>query len=75
MNYKVVPIHPVQKDKENETHVAQEFESLLNRYQKEGWEYVRTESLKTWVDGDKGCFGLGAKPGFYSEKQMVVFKK
>lgn len=75
MEYKVVPINPIQREKETEVHVAQEFEAMIKKYNAEGWEYLRTESLKIWVNGDNGCFGFGGKPGYYSEKQMVVFKK
>lgn len=75
MEYKVVSIVPVQREKETGTHVAQELESLIKKYHSDGWEYLRVESLKTWVDGDKGCFGIGGTPGYYAEKQMVVFKK
>lgn len=75
MEYKVVPIVPIQKDKETAAHVAQEFEALIKKYNSEGWEYIRTESLKTWVAGDNGCFGFNAKQGFFDERQMVIFRK
>jgi hypothetical protein len=75
MEYKAIAINPVQKDQTNDKQVAQDFEDLLQKYNAEGWQYIRTESLKTWVNPVGGCFGLGEKPGYYSEKQMVIFKK
>jgi hypothetical protein len=75
MEYKVIPITPVQKEKENITHIAKDFESVISKYTAEGWEYVSTESLKVWVKGNSGCFGIGATPGYFDEKQMIVFKR
>ncbi len=75
MDYKVVSIVPVQKDKETAQHVAQDLENLIKRYASEGWEYVRVEDLKTWVNPVGGCFGLGQQPGYYSNRQMIVFRK
>lgn len=75
MEYKVVSIVPVQKDKETAQHVALELENLIKKYDTEGWEYVRVENLMTWVNPVGGCFGLGQPPGYYSQRQMVVFRK
>jgi len=75
MEYKVVPITPVQKNKEDITHIAQELESLIKKHHTDGWEYVRIESLKVWVNPIGGCFGFGTVPGYYAEKQMMIFKK
>lgn len=75
MEYKVVSIVPVQKEKEDGTHVAKSLENLINQHKAEGWEYIRVENLKTWVNPSGGCFGFGQTPGYYAEKQMVVFKK
>jgi hypothetical protein len=75
MEYKVVSIVPVQKDKENIQHIAQELENLINKYNADGWEYIRVENLMTWVNPVNGCFGLGATAGYYSQQQMVVFRK
>ncbi|HEY0031323.1 MAG TPA: hypothetical protein VGC65_11230 [Bacteroidia bacterium] len=75
MEYKVVSINPVQKDQANDKQVAQDFEDMLKKYHTEGWEFHCTQSLKTWVNPAGGCFGFFETPGFYSEKQMVVFKK
>ena len=74
MEYKVVSIKPVQVDG-NAMQVAQDLENLIKKYHAEGWQYVRVESLKTWVTGDKGCFGFGATQGYYVENQMIVFTK
>lgn len=75
MEYKVVSITPVQKDKETAAHVAQEFENTIKKYHAEGWEYVRVEKLQTWVNPTGGCFGIGETAGYYSVKHMIVFKK
>ena len=75
MEYKVVSVSPSQKGSVNPQVLALEFESIINKYKMDGWQYVRIESLKVWVD-KSGCFGLiGAGTGYYAEKQMIVFTK
>ena len=75
MQYKVVPINPVIRKGENSTHLAAEFESVIQKYEEEGWGFVSLESLSTWVTGNSGCFGLGATPGYMDVKQILIFRK
>jgi len=75
MEYKVVPIIPTLKQDQTINHIALDFESVIQKYAAEGWQYQRVESLQIWVDGSDGCFGLGATPGYHVVKQMIVFKK
>ncbi|MFD2584925.1 hypothetical protein ACFSR6_20680 [Pedobacter vanadiisoli] len=76
MEYKVVPFTAT-LDQKNETTitVANQLEKLIKRYQTQGWEYIRLESVSTYVKPDPGCFGLGAKPGYLASYQMIVFSK
>lgn len=76
MEYKVVPFTATLDQKKETTGViASQLENLIKRYTGQGWEYVRLESVSTYVQPDPGCFGLGAKPGHMSAYQMVVFRK
>jgi hypothetical protein len=76
MEYKVVPfIATINQQKETSNVVAAQLEKLIIQATDQGWEYVRLESVSTYVQGDSGCFGLGAKPGYVSSYQMVVFSK
>lgn len=75
MEYKVVSIVPVQKEKETGVQVAQDLENTIKQHSRDGWAYVRVENLKTWVNPAGGCFGFGQTPGYYAERQMIVFKK
>ncbi len=72
MEYKVVPIDP---KKGTSDHVAEQLESLIKNFTNQGWKYVRLESVSTFVHPDDGCFGFGAKPGYTTNSQMVVFQK
>jgi hypothetical protein len=76
MEYKVVPfVASIDAKKENTNHVAEQLESLIKNYTNRGWEYVRLESVSTFVHPDNGCFGIGARPGYTTNNQMVVFQK
>ncbi len=75
MQYKVVPINPVIRKGENVTHLAMEFEGVIQKYVEEGWGFVSLESLSTWVTGNSGCFGFGATPGYMDVKQILIFRK
>jgi hypothetical protein len=76
MEYKVVPfIATLNQQKETSDAVAEQLEKVIKLANLKGWEYVRLESVSTYVQGDSGCFGLGAKPGYVASYQMVVFSK
>lgn len=76
MEYKVVPFTAtLNQQKETTSAVANQLESLILHYNRQGWKYVRLESVSTYVQPDPGCFGLGGKPGYLSSYQMVVFSK
>lgn len=76
MEYKVVPfVASIDPKKGTSNHVAEQLESLIKKFTYQGWEYVRLESVSTFVHPDAGCFGLGARPGYTTNNQMVVFQK
>jgi hypothetical protein len=76
MNYKVIPFAgALDQTKTSSQHVADQLQEVIAKEALDGWEYVRLESVSTWVAGDSGCFGIGGKPGFATSRQVIVFKK
>lgn len=76
MEYKVVPfIATLNQQKETSNAVATQLEKLIIQATDQGWEYVRLESVSTYIQAESGCFGFGDKPGYISSYQMVVFSK
>lgn len=75
MVYKVVPFVASIKNDGTSNHVAEQLEGVINHYNSQGWEYIRLESVSTYVNPDNGCFGFGGKPGYTTSRQMVVFRK
>lgn len=76
MEYKVVPfVASIDHKSGTSDDVAKQLEKLINEYASQGWKYIRLEGVSTFVNPDNGCFGLGAKPGFTTNRQMVVFSK
>lgn len=76
MEYKVVPfVATIDPKKGTSSHVAEQLDSLISTYTAKGWTYVSLESVTTFVQPDMGCFGLGARPGYTTNNQMVVFQK
>lgn len=74
MEYKVVPfIATLNQQKETSNAVAAQLEKLIIQATDQGWEYVRLESVSTYIQPETGCFG--SKPGYVSSYQMVVFSK
>jgi hypothetical protein len=76
MEYKVVPFTATLNQK-NQTisTVAIQLESIITDANHHGWTYVRLESVSTYVKPDFGCFGIGAKAGYLSSYQMIVFSR
>lgn len=76
MEYKVIPfVASIDSKSGNSTHVAEQLEEIIKHHSNQGWKYVRLESVSTFVQPDTGCFGFGAKPGYTTSRQMVVFTK
>ncbi len=76
MEYKVIPfVASINSKGGNSNHVAEQLEDIIKHHSNQGWRYVRLESVSTFVQPDAGCFGLGAKPGYTTSRQMVVFYK
>lgn len=75
MEYKVLPFVASIENKGTSSQSAKQLEDVIKAQSAAGWEYVRLESVSTFVAGDKGCFGLGATPGHATAHQMIVFKK
>ena len=77
MKYKAIPFVGAlgQNQKESSQKVAEQLEEIITSHSSLGWEYVRLESVSTFVQPESGCFGLGAKPGYTTDRQMIVFEK
>jgi hypothetical protein len=74
--YKVVPFVGVINQKNRQiTDVSKQLETLINEQINLGWTYVRLESVSSFVTPDDGCFGIGAKPGYNTVTQVVVFER
>lgn len=76
MEYKVVPFTAtLNQQKETTSVIANQLENLIKKFTDQGWEYIRLESVSTFVQPDSGCFGFGGKPGYMASYQMIVFSK
>jgi hypothetical protein len=73
--YRVVPFVASVSMNEGRTQAADQLEALIERWSGDGWEYVRLESVETYIAGSAGCFGMGATPGQNVSYSMVVFKQ
>lgn len=76
MEYKVIPfVASIDQKKGTSVNVAQQLEDIIKYHTNQGWKYISLESVTTFVQPDSGCFGFGAKPGYTTTRQMVVFGK
>ena len=72
--YRVVPFAASVGTNEGAAQAAAQLESLIKSWSDNGWEYVRLDSVETYVAGSAGCFGLGAVPAQLVSYSMAVFK-
>lgn len=75
MTYKVVPFTANISSTDDASAAATQLEGLVNTHAAGGWEYVRLETVDTFIAGSNGCFGLGATPSRNTSIAMVVFRK
>jgi hypothetical protein len=75
MEYKVIPFVASIDHKEGSPSVAKQLQEKIDKHTADGWSYIRLEAVTTFVQPDSGCFGLGAKPGYTTANQVIVFRK
>lgn len=75
MEFKVVPFTARITRDDSKAAVAKQVQLMIDNHLATGWEYVRMERIETSVAPTKGCFGIGAQPGYTTAIQMLIFKK
>ena len=75
MTYKVMPFTASITQQEGSANAAAQLEQLIAQMAASGYEYVRLESIPTFVAGTNGCFGLGATPPTTRSISVVVFRQ
>jgi len=75
MEYKVVPFNAAIAQTQGVDVAAEQLESLLIVMAASGWEYVRIETIPTYITGNDGCLGIGATPATTRNYTVVVFTK
>jgi len=76
MEYKVIPfVATVNPNNMSSKNIAEQLDQLIKTHIEGGWEYVRLESVSTYVQPVEGCFGNTEKSGYMTSFQMVVFNK
>lgn len=73
--YKVVPFVASITQKDGADKAAAQLQQLANSMSKDGWTYLRLESVETYVAAGSGCFGIGATPPRTISISMAVFRK
>jgi hypothetical protein len=75
MEYKVIPfVATANPNNMSSKNIAEQLDQLIKTQATGGWEYVRLESVSTYIQPVEGCFGNTEK-GYMTSFQMVVFSK
>lgn len=74
MQFKVVPFTAHIGRNDTSEIVANQMQTIIDNHVQQGWEYIRMDSVQTAIAADEGCFGFGAKPGFVTTCNVLVFK-
>lgn len=76
MEYKVIPfVATANQQNMSAKNIAEQLDNLITVHTSDGWEYVRLESISTYIQPVEGCFGNTSQPGYMTSYQMVVFSK
>ena len=54
---------------------ASQLQSVITQYSAQGWEYVRLETVETYVRGDSGCLGIGSTDPRWEHFKMIVLRR
>lgn len=74
MRYKVVAFRANISNTAGASEVAAQLQALIAAEATGDWQYVRLETVETFVAGNSGCFGLGATPGNMTSHSAAVFQ-
>lgn len=74
MRYKTVAFRANISVNGGATDVASQLATLISAEATNGWDYVRLETVETFVAGDNGCFGLGATQPRMTSHSVAVFR-
>jgi hypothetical protein len=74
MDFKVVPFTAKINREDTTAIVADQMQRIIDDHVREGWEYLRMDSVQTVIAGDSGCFGIGAQPPVNTVYNVLVFK-
>ena len=75
MQYKVVPFQASISSIGRVEDVAEQLHSLISTETAGGWEYIRLETVQTYVAGASGCFGFGAEQPRMTSYTVAVFSR
>ena len=76
MEYKVIPfVATASQQNMSAKNIAEQLDNLIKVHTNDGWEYVRLESVSTYIQPVEGCFGNTSQSGYMTSYQMVVFSK
>lgn len=74
-NFKAIPFTASISRNDTSKKVADQIQALIDEHSKEGWEYLRLESVETNIEPTTGCFGFGAQPGYTTSFKVIIFEK
>jgi hypothetical protein len=75
MEYRVIPFTASLTQKDSAAKAAAQLEALIAQQAAEKWEYVRLESVETFVAGTGGCFSTAENGPKTISISMAVFKR
>lgn len=75
MEFKVVPFVASVGQAEGSQQAATQLQDLITSHAAADWEFVRLESVETYIAGNAGCFGIGATPAQLVSYSMAVFRR
>ncbi|HVW96606.1 MAG TPA: hypothetical protein VHA56_11615 [Mucilaginibacter sp.] len=75
MTFKVVPFKAKISRGDTSATVAAQMQAIIDSHSDQGWNYMRMDSVETFVAPTKGCFGFGSIPGTTTAYNVLVFSR
>ena len=74
-DYSVVPFTANIQQQQGSREAASQLQAAINSQAQQGWDFVRLESVETYVQGDSGCLGIGATPAAMQHYKIIVLRR
>ena len=73
--FRVLPFVANITQQQGSAEAASQLQQVISQYSGQGWEFVRLETVETFINGDSGCLGFGSTDSRWERYKVIVIRR